>query len=88
MKMCFHPHAVSDLRTPAPQTRYERKITGPGKGMIRRVRLVPQPYWDVSCPDCPAHAYWVHPDGMTLWPSMPPWLFADTLMEPGLERVS
>lgn len=82
MKVCLHPRAVSRLVTPVPRIRYERKIPGPGKGVIHRVRLTAPPYWDVRCPDCPAHAYWAQSGhDYAQHARMAPWLFAEPEME-------
>jgi hypothetical protein len=52
--VCMHPDAVTTQHTTAGGVRYERKIKGPGYGMIRRVKTEPMVYFERVCPDCPA----------------------------------
>ena len=56
MKICFHPDAATVLRSAPATVRYERRIAGPGKGMIRRVRTEPYEFLERRCPACRARA--------------------------------
>lgn len=56
MNICFHHDAVTERISVPAIVRYERKIAGPGKGMIRRVRTAPQEFLERRCPACRARA--------------------------------
>jgi hypothetical protein len=56
VEVCLHYFSVTKVVEVKARTTYERRVTGPGKGMVRRVTVPASRYFERSCPDCPARA--------------------------------
>lgn len=88
MKICYHPDAVTETIDAPARVRYERRIAGPGKGMLRRVRTEPYRFLERRCPDCRARAVKLVSDlslryRVDLAPSLIPDPVDDLGLEPG-----